>query len=458
MARKRKNVSRNRKIKDDHRQPDNNGTYTAELPSNVIDQILSLISTKRAVRAGLLSKEWGHLWSSVPVLDFDEDEDGKPGDKLQRRKFINFIRRCLKRRRKDKSNIDKFRLHMRYYGSLTSVNQWLSLAAERNVKELEISFIREKNPGTRSHRPFYLPQTILNNAKSLTTLKLESVTVKDSIDAVSLPSLKTMSLELVQFRSSLSLMQLISGCPSLERVLITSCTGLSDLKILSSSLKSLEVVNCYVQGIKVEAGNLESLKFYGNFCSRYMFHTFDIFTCQRVRSIEFRAIFLTDAWCKGFNLSFPLLESLALHQCLWDYWEFEQIKISSQNLKRFVFSDSGCIKPFFLLDLPNLSEARIDLRYRPVESAIPWDFICLRNCLENFNTSRKLILHVTLPQLCTFPEWIRNNYPPPLPSLKYLEVEISDSTTAATDSALMDSLHWMAPVSQVSIHYETTSA
>ncbi|XP_062016640.1 F-box/FBD/LRR-repeat protein At3g52680-like [Rosa rugosa] len=345
-------------------------TYTAELPDNFIHQVLSLLSTKHAVRAGILSKEWGHLWSSVPVLDFDEDEDVQPSAdncKLKRKMFINFMRRCLKRRGKDESNIEKFRLHMRYFGGATIVNKWLSLAVERNVKELQISFIRERESGVRSYRPFYLPQAILNNAKSLTTLKLQSVTVKDSIDPINLPSLKTMSLKLVQFRSTLSFLHLISGCPSLEHFLLTSCTGLSDLKILSLSLKSLEVVDCDVRGIQVEAENLESFKFHGNVFSRYMWHIFNIFSCQRVRSIEFSDIFLTSEWCEGFNSSFPLLESFILHKCHWNSWE--HIKFFSQNLKRFEFSDSEPVKPFFSMNFPNLLEARIDLSHRPGGSA-----------------------------------------------------------------------------------------
>ncbi|KAM5580898.1 F-box/FBD/LRR-repeat protein [Rosa sericea] len=460
MARKRKNADRNH----DKKQHDARmvmDTYTAELPDNFIHQVLSLLSTKHAARAGILSKEWGHLWSSVPVLDFDEDEDGQAGQpsadncKLKRKMFIKFMRRCLKRRGKDESNIEKFRLHMRYFGGATIVSKWLSLAVERNVKELQISFIRERKSGVRSYRPFYLPQAILNNAKSLTTLKLQNVTVKDSIDPISLPSLKTMSLKLVQFRSTLSFMHLISGCPSLEHFLLTSCTGLSDLKILSFSLKSLEVVDSDVRGIQVEAVNLESFKFHGNVFSRYMWHIFNIFSCQRVRCIELSDIFLTSEWCEGFNSSFPLLESLILHKCHWNYWE--HIKIFSQNLKRFVFSDSEPIKPFFSMNFPNLSEARIDLSYRPGESAgpFPWNFYYLKKRLENFNCPGKVILHVTLPELCTFPQGIRNRFTPPLPSLKHLEVDIGTSTTEVTHSALMDFLNWMAPASRVLIHKTT---
>ncbi|ONH91583.1 hypothetical protein PRUPE_8G124600 [Prunus persica] len=64
------------------------------LPVLVIHHVLQFLPTKLAIRISYLCKQWEGLWSSVPVLDFDEED--KPDDRLQHAKFINLLDR-LKR-------------------------------------------------------------------------------------------------------------------------------------------------------------------------------------------------------------------------------------------------------------------------------------------------------------------------------------------------------------------------
>ncbi|KAK1326500.1 putative F-box/FBD/LRR-repeat protein [Acorus calamus] len=48
------------------------------LPNTLIHRILWFTGTKSTVRTGLLSKRWRSLWTSVPVLDFDQHEFRHP--------------------------------------------------------------------------------------------------------------------------------------------------------------------------------------------------------------------------------------------------------------------------------------------------------------------------------------------------------------------------------------------
>ncbi|KAK9924846.1 hypothetical protein M0R45_033194 [Rubus argutus] len=53
----------------------------SDLPDLAVYQILSLFPTRLAARTSSLSKQWRRLWSSVPVIVLDEEEqpcDNKP--------------------------------------------------------------------------------------------------------------------------------------------------------------------------------------------------------------------------------------------------------------------------------------------------------------------------------------------------------------------------------------------
>ncbi|KAM1112601.1 hypothetical protein EV1_045076 [Malus domestica] len=89
-------------------------TREFELPDLVVSQVLILLPTKLAVRASILSRQWERVWSSIPVLVFNEyEEPGSDWHTLEHKLFIDFLKKCLKRREKDKYTVDKLTLHMR---------------------------------------------------------------------------------------------------------------------------------------------------------------------------------------------------------------------------------------------------------------------------------------------------------------------------------------------------------
>ncbi|XP_062017461.1 FBD-associated F-box protein At1g66310-like [Rosa rugosa] len=406
-----------------------------------MEQILagSLLSTKNTARTCIFSKQWLRVWPLIPALDIDEVEDKNNEDDedeqarlakngIRHQRFMNFLSMCLKRCEKYNNTLDKFRLRMRYFGDRNYddngiVSRWLSYAAERNrnVKELDICFIYI--PELPAYTPYRLPRTLLiNNAGSLTILKLENVMIQGSNDPTSFPCLRTMSLKLVEFSSNFAFLQLISGCPYIAYLSLKLCTGLSQtLKLSSLSLESLEVMHCGSVRFQIEATNLKSFKLHGGL---YSWGNVDIASCKNVESLEFFDTCLTETWLRGFASTFPLLENLVLH----DYWE-------------------GRMKSTKII--PNLLDATISIHIGR-EPSSSWNHLRLIRFLENFDCSRKLSLHAAAPEALIFPEEVRRC--PPLPNLEHLQVEISFTTTVKIFSLLMDSLHWMAPSAAVSIH------
>ncbi|KAK9926310.1 hypothetical protein M0R45_023548 [Rubus argutus] len=446
MAKKRKaegrcynGANRNKKMKkqeDDDRNRNPSmvvDTYIPDLPDPAVHQILSLLSPKLAARSSIVSKQWARIWDSLPVLVFDEDEKICT-DSHRRKLFMNFIRNCLKRRKRDKCDLDKFGLRMRYNGGASTMNQCLSFAIERNVKELDICIIRRKMFGKLS-RLCYLSSTVFSSAKSLTILKLEGVNLKESIHPMRLLSLKTMSLESVEFNSTSDFLHLVYGCPSIENLLVTSSTLGSPVdpkvhSISSLSLKSLEFTQCRRPVFKIEAMNIESLKLDG--------WADDIASCQKITSLDLFCTYLPCHYFNGLESRFPLLESLTLHKCWWE--DAEHMNIFSQHLKRFVFFENY-MQLKVSTNLPNLLQATF-VFWDAVPSYLRLTY--LGEFLKQFDCSRKTSLQVTDAKGIIFPEEIRNTWSPPFPTLKHLEVEIS-YTTAVNDYVLIDSLHWMAP-------------
>lgn len=98
-----------------------------------------------------LSKQWESVWSSVPILDFDEGNIDHTLDN-QPRNFIKIWERYADQfHENDEQLLDKFMLRMRYFvDDATLVDKWLNFAIVRGIKELDIS-LPKKNAEDRTN-------------------------------------------------------------------------------------------------------------------------------------------------------------------------------------------------------------------------------------------------------------------------------------------------------------------
>jgi hypothetical protein len=141
----------------------------SNLPDELLSHILSFLPTKLAFTTTLLSKRWTPLFKFLTSVHFDDksirDED-------------SFLHLC----------------------------RWFETVKRHPAENLQIHI---------SHIP--LPQTIFI-FPSLVLLELSFVDVTGNI-SVHLPSLKTLRLYAVQFKSKRNFNNLVSGCPVLEHLL-----------------------------------------------------------------------------------------------------------------------------------------------------------------------------------------------------------------------------------------------
>ncbi|PRQ47112.1 putative F-box domain, leucine-rich repeat domain, L domain-containing protein [Rosa chinensis] len=446
------------------------------LPDLIVHKIFRLIPTKLAIRSTIVSKQWASVWSlGVPLLDFDDEGDSTDhdGDNLVRRKllFIDFVESCMKHCGKKKLlELDSFRLRMRYDSELigaTRIDKWFSFVVDRCVKELDISIQRKDDNDPVKSTYYCIPHTILN-AQFLTGLNLEHVRIQESIDLISLPLLKTMSLNTVLFDCRMhSDRSLWMGCPSIEHLSLTSCSfsslQCSTITVINSSLKFLQVMYCKCVSFQLRDENLESVIFTSEFSQLHSI-------CLLNECVKLKYISIYAQHAKICEIPGTCRDNV-------------KANIDIPNLR--VFGYDGYLLPNDVISMKarNPLAALIKLNWDAEEEVLeltflpPWThFPTWRDFLQNFDCFDKLeldirhdaiaevnylsllieLLRTLLLQVLTFSENFRKTFSPPLPNIKYVRISIVRlrcPQTVARVSALINSLHWMAPSATITLNY-----
>ncbi|KAL5547107.1 hypothetical protein UlMin_006794 [Ulmus minor] len=424
----------------------------SSLPHSIILHILSLLPTAEVIRTSLISKRWRHLWESVPALEFCDVG-------VEEQKFCNFVNKCLEhrmigKRRLNDLGINRFKLEMQSYGGSSSVHvdRWLSFAVQQHLEELDLH-IEPKKLGSLSF--FYCIPSFYYCIPSLTVLKLSRLRLDDEV-----------------FHN------LITGCPSLEKLFLRSCLGLCHPKVSSSNLKSFELINVgWVNSCLVEAVNLQSLVF--NRCG--FDSQLNLVSCKNVRNLTLVDIYIPRVYIPSLEVvisELRILESLTLvdfeidiiqNQHLkvlvlkrttieddYDEWDGEmEITVNTPSLVSFHYEDFTCK---VLLNSPNLEEANIKLDFNGVRKKIDMNwYIDMIDFLSYFDCSKVVSLYVYSEENLMFPKKLRKFCRSPLPNVKHLKVETR--CKLKSESLLRDALLWLSPHTQtLSIRSEENKA
>ncbi|TQE02150.1 hypothetical protein C1H46_012151 [Malus baccata] len=249
-----------------------------QLKDDIIGELLRLLPTKSSVLMSFLSKQWQSVWFALPAIHLDFDEEGEPlhdnndDDNhvvRQHAKFINmfswFVGFCEKDKQQQQL-VEKFRIRMVRYSLLeeeaTVVDKWLTFGLERSVKELDISLL-----GGGGIADGDLP-------------------------------------------------------PSIENLAIVSCSDVgtdmfSNISINSSTLKSLEVIDCNCRTISASAGDLESITIVSDYAD---FKLLNLYGCSKVNYMDIRARHLGTFNVAEFSQSVKeaTLDVPNLCACLYD--------------------------------------------------------------------------------------------------------------------------------------------
>lgn len=220
----------------------------SNLPDEVLISILSLLSTKEAVRSCLLAKRWRKTWTFVPVLKFDLDEfltDRADLHNHERRmecedQFELFVNGVLETRGTSSMDLIQYRSLISFYHSEATL-QWLDHATVLMPQVISVLVERE-------NEFMYFPDSVFSCA-SLQKLELDFDTNNRTIvstELINLPSLKFLMLRCVELDDDF-IPKLLSGCSTLEFLYLGICDfQITDTCHISSNvLKELTLDHCW---------------------------------------------------------------------------------------------------------------------------------------------------------------------------------------------------------------------
>lgn len=206
----------------------------SSMPDEILCRILSLVTTKEAVASSVLSKRWTHLWLSVPNLVFPSI---RVNDIESNSRLIESVYSVLLSREANGSNfINTFQLcvqyghpHLAYNFGFPNITKWVNLVAQRERRlshlHLRLDVDHHFHLDDDSYRKFPKLPTAILTCTTLVTLDLRRFSVKGfSFSSVGFgfPSLKTLSLQLIEFNEVQDFMLLLAGSPILEDLRLSS--------------------------------------------------------------------------------------------------------------------------------------------------------------------------------------------------------------------------------------------
>lgn len=336
----------------------------SDLPPFIIHHILSNLAAKELARTSVLSKRWKNLRASFPILDFHQnyflnfDEKYLVGNELELglesnekfggciENFMRFIDVTVLRFCKLNFCMKRFGITVSFVdveGLSSSLDKWIGLAVENDVKELDLSILTDQT------KLYTLPQIVFS-ARSLTSLKLGGCKLEQTSDSIRFRYLKKLILQWVHINEHM-VHKLTSECPLVEELSFDSCWGFKcfcipkhrNLLSLSiyASLDELESVEIVVPSLRhLSIAFPEQLT---RPC------VINIAGCQQLRDLHFMGGIFKDLEFNHLVSKFALLENLRVDRCHF----LERVKVSSTRLQNLSFRTCGNLKAIDV-STPNL--------------------------------------------------------------------------------------------------------
>ncbi|KAK8589300.1 hypothetical protein V6N13_088149 [Hibiscus sabdariffa] len=375
-----------------------------DLPDSVLIHIMSFLSTKVAARTSILSTRWRNLFTLVPNLNFDLDEEcpfwgwRRSSYRAPIKRFRCFVDGVLFFH--DMENVDKFRLKFcrKRSESVDSISacRWISGALKRGVKHLDLNISLDK---------FTLPDALF----TCRTL--------------------TLHLRSVKFFDDNSVKSLFSSCSSLEDVVIEKCS-MKKVRSFSFShpfLKRLSVIhscdnfNCWLM---IDTPHLSNFKLIDHVVAGYSLKNLESIVsvikillededlradATRHATSVFREIYLA----RSLVMSAYSLELLLSCEPLPDFPTLVELEIPYNKAKQLNSRDKGLETLLPLLpELQNLAFRQDVLNSLPEEvpcllfkvkaieiSNFVYDQDCIRKAkyiLENGRALEKLTIRTSI--------------------------------------------------------------
>ncbi|CAN1179387.1 hypothetical protein LINPERHAP2_LOCUS34164 [Linum perenne] len=394
----------------------------SELPDEIIHQILErlearsgsirleLQSHKLAARTSILSRRWLHLWRSYPVVEFNDD-DHKQND-LQR--FTVSTSKRLLHDRQVPLLLDSFSIRLYPMDNRQVIHQLLSSASllpptdndtdGRSRSPLKV--VIEGNISDRKHSDLFERDIFLNLGRTK-FLQLEGFDLTRFLSFnTHLCNLQELDLNYVRVSEQIFL-SFLSNARRLEKLSLTSITGISSLDINASdfpSLISLSIDDPYEwQQLQISSAPLLQTFSFHRYCKPLK--VVSSLSAPNLKKLELKLEYdIRGREVEDLISKFPALESLDLDVAF--ILGIDVLKISSHTLLKLTFKQLTRKIGQIEIDAPNLETLSIQTDSPPINLNVvnvsstcqcvvhcrPWDnlstmwLIDLRRCLKALAT------------------------------------------------------------------------
>lgn len=203
----------------------------SHLPEALLLQILSLLPTKDVVATSVLTKRWKHMWKTVPKLTFDYHLN-----QSQNETFSENVCRLLLSHRSSILESLSLRFSLDSCDGM-DIGMWIGIAYARHVRELILDVEAEKR-----YSNFTFPKCFYN-CETLESLIIKTWILIDIPSQVCLKSLKKLHLYYVDYKDDESVVNLLSGCPNLQELVIHR--NLQVVRVFTIEVPSLQRLEIY---------------------------------------------------------------------------------------------------------------------------------------------------------------------------------------------------------------------
>ncbi|CAA0833920.1 Unknown protein [Striga hermonthica] len=336
----------------------------SELPIPILHHIICFLSQKEAVRTCLLSKQWRHIGSTHPNLDFSDEWFDDTHEEFvsivdvnlqgyhdqnndfyeewfddTQEKFVSIVDGTLQGYHDQ--NLSVHQLHLNLSRPLSPpaislLNKWIPMIPDLNIKAFKLNF----------HSPTCILSLTLAYYESLEELHLRNCKLSP-VENVWLKRLCILTFEHVQVDDG-SFETIMLGCPLLRRLVLYFCRGLTNVRLRSPGLKHFEL--CDSEGfegrsIEIYVPNIETVSITAPWIWRHRQSAF-----SRLTRLSLNSVILSSKMFDLLSFGCPTLQSLTLDNCSG----FEEFHLASDSVKWLSISTSKILLKGATICAPNI--------------------------------------------------------------------------------------------------------
>ncbi|RXH87501.1 hypothetical protein DVH24_034401 [Malus domestica] len=196
----------------------------SNLPSNVVENILSRLSIKEAVRTSVLSSNWRYKTAMLPHLVFDD----RCYSNKNLTTFENIVNQVLLLHI---GPISTFKLSHRDHLATSDIDRWILHLSRNSIKDLILDIWKGD--------PYKVPSCLFS-CQDLVHLELYNCLLKPPSTFKGFKSLKSLDIRLITLAPDV-FDKMIVCSPLLEKLTVVYIDGLTRLKIGAPNLQYLKV-------------------------------------------------------------------------------------------------------------------------------------------------------------------------------------------------------------------------